>query len=153
MSTTTNLSTLKINYLTQTQYDTALSNNQINENEIYLTPNETVDLVVEQGTSGIWTYRKWSSGIAECWGSHSATISQLGGVLNGYSYSVAVDFPSNLFIDVPNVTYSAFLSNAYALTGTLNTSLTKNSVTLYAVSNTSGSKSSTWYIQVIGKWK
>lgn len=26
------------------------------------------DFIVEQGTSGIWTYRKWNSGIAECWG-------------------------------------------------------------------------------------
>lgn len=26
-----------------------------------------VDFVIEQGTSGIWNYRKWSSGIAECW--------------------------------------------------------------------------------------
>ena len=26
------------------------------------------DYVVAQGTSGIWTYRKWNSGIAECWG-------------------------------------------------------------------------------------
>ena len=26
------------------------------------------DFVVEQGTTGIWTYRKWNSGIAECWG-------------------------------------------------------------------------------------
>lgn len=25
------------------------------------------DYIVEQGTSGIWTYRKWASGIAECW--------------------------------------------------------------------------------------
>lgn len=38
MSTTTNLTTLKINYLTQAQYDDALANNQINEDEIYLTP-------------------------------------------------------------------------------------------------------------------
>ena len=30
---------------------------------------DVVDHVIEQGTSGIWTYRKWSSGIAECWGS------------------------------------------------------------------------------------
>lgn len=30
------------------------------------------DYVVEQGTSGIWTYRKWNSGIAECWGYWSA---------------------------------------------------------------------------------
>ena len=26
------------------------------------------DFVTEQGTSGIWTYRKWKSGINECWG-------------------------------------------------------------------------------------
>ena len=26
------------------------------------------DYIVEQGASGIWTYRKWNSGIAECWG-------------------------------------------------------------------------------------
>ena len=25
------------------------------------------DFVIQQGTSGIWTYRKWKSGIAECW--------------------------------------------------------------------------------------
>lgn len=33
-----------------------------------------VDFIVEQGTSGIWTYRKWNSGIAECWGRSSGTI-------------------------------------------------------------------------------
>ena len=38
MSTTTTLDTLKINYLTQAQYDEALENSEINENEIYLTP-------------------------------------------------------------------------------------------------------------------
>ncbi len=26
------------------------------------------DYIVEQGTNGIWTYRKWKSGLAECWG-------------------------------------------------------------------------------------
>lgn len=30
--------------------------------------------VEEQGTSGIWTYRKWSDGTAECWASYTATI-------------------------------------------------------------------------------
>lgn len=38
MATTTNLDTLKINYLTQSQYDTALANSQINTNELYFTP-------------------------------------------------------------------------------------------------------------------
>ena len=32
------------------------------------------DYVVEQGTSGIWAYRKWNSGIAECWGYYEKTI-------------------------------------------------------------------------------
>ena len=39
MATITNLNTLKINYLTQAQYETALGNNQIDENELYFTPN------------------------------------------------------------------------------------------------------------------
>lgn len=30
--------------------------------------------IVEQGTSGIWTYRKWSDGTAECWGRYGKTI-------------------------------------------------------------------------------
>lgn len=29
--------------------------------------------IIESGTSGIWTYRKWSDGIAECWGTSSGT--------------------------------------------------------------------------------
>lgn len=38
--TTTNLSTLKINYLTEEQYQDALENQEINEDEIYMTPGE-----------------------------------------------------------------------------------------------------------------
>ena len=33
------------------------------------------DYVIEQGASGIWTYRKWNSGIAECWGTYTGTVS------------------------------------------------------------------------------
>ena len=32
---------------------------------------QPIDYVVEQGKSGIWTYRKWASGIAECWGEYT----------------------------------------------------------------------------------
>lgn len=31
------------------------------------------DYVVDYGTSDIWTYRKWQSGIAECWGRRAWT--------------------------------------------------------------------------------
>lgn len=33
-----------------------------------LIKNKEVDYIVEQGTSGIWTYRKWNSGLLEYWG-------------------------------------------------------------------------------------
>lgn len=46
------------------------------------------DWVVEQGTSGIWTYRKWNSGIAECWGTKQ------GSVPSGWSNAgIAISYP------------------------------------------------------------
>lgn len=49
--TTTNLTTLKINYLTQAMYDDALSNGQINENELYCTPlNSLADMFYPVGS-------------------------------------------------------------------------------------------------------
>lgn len=32
--------------------------------------HSTSDYIVDQGTSGIWTYRKWNSGMAEVWGKY-----------------------------------------------------------------------------------
>lgn len=66
------------------------------------------DFVVEHGTSGIWTYRKWASGIAECWGtSDIVTVtswSQWGGmytasnVIQSYYYPVQFSAPPMLQI-------------------------------------------------------
>lgn len=51
MSTTTDLTTLKINYLTQAQYDAAKSGGTINENEIYMTPTGSlIDLFYPVGS-------------------------------------------------------------------------------------------------------
>ena len=40
MATTTDVPTLKINYLTKSQYDTAANNSQINANELYCVVEE-----------------------------------------------------------------------------------------------------------------
>ena len=45
MSTTTDLTTLKINYLTQEQYETALENEEIEDNELYFTDSAAVQTV------------------------------------------------------------------------------------------------------------
>lgn len=49
--TTTDLTTLKINYLTQAMFENALGNDEINDNELYLTPNDSVPLNVQITTS------------------------------------------------------------------------------------------------------
>lgn len=46
--------------------------------QLYLQYYDTepeVDHVVNYGSDGIWTYRKWFSGLAECWGTQSLTAS------------------------------------------------------------------------------
>lgn len=73
------------------------------------------DFVVEQGTSGVWTYRKWNSGTAELWGYGTAAyenVSVLGkeltypftltsalcgiGTLNSYGSNAAASLQWNL---------------------------------------------------------
>lgn len=58
------------------------------------------DYVVQQGTSGIWTYRKWASGVAECWGSYTTTG---GSSTEGSLYwkGTSTAYPSGLFIGTP----------------------------------------------------
>lgn len=50
MPTTTNLPQLKINYLTQAQYDAAVANDEIDENQLYFTPDEFLDKFYPVGT-------------------------------------------------------------------------------------------------------
>lgn len=48
---TTNLSTLKINYLTQQQYQQAAQNDQLRDNELYMTPGDTTECVEYTSTA------------------------------------------------------------------------------------------------------
>lgn len=51
------------------------SKNDFNFNvPVSIQGNAINDFVVAQGTSGIWTYRKWNSGVAECWGRTFQTV-------------------------------------------------------------------------------
>lgn len=109
-------------------------------------------LVVESGTSGIWRYRKWSDGTAECWGVYSATISHYATNFGGYGYYVDLTFPTGLFSSVYTVQYSAFIGGGFALTGTLTGAFDASHVRCFAIASTSGSQSSTWRAYVVGKW-
>lgn len=73
------------------------------------------DFVIQQGTSGIWTYRKWKSGTAECWGQYSFTtaISTAWGVLYESGAIALPNFPFT-FAEIPHVHISTENSN-YAM--------------------------------------
>lgn len=62
----------------------------------------SADYIVEQGTSNNWIYRKYNSGVAECWcqWTQSATFNDHSG--NGWFTSgFYATFPSGLFIAAP----------------------------------------------------
>ena len=64
------------------------------------------DYIVETATDGIWTYRKWNSGIAECWGTETINTA-FDGTAGGVSHSgikTAPNYPTGLFIDPPYLT-------------------------------------------------
>lgn len=58
------------------------------------------DYVVEQGTSGVWTYRKWQSGIAECWAEVTHTVGS--NYTEGNPVQIKENYPFT-FTDTPKV--------------------------------------------------
>lgn len=76
----------------------------------------SVDWIVEEGTDGIWTYRKWDSGIAECWGNKtgSTTFTRTWGSMYVCD-TVTVNFPSGLFLATPYVVYQSNTGNSQIL--------------------------------------
>lgn len=71
--------------------------------------NVNKDFVVERGTSGVWTYRKWNSGDAECWcrqaiSKSGAWVNWAGGIYLDSWAGTSYSFPSDLFNAVPTFT-------------------------------------------------
>ena len=112
------------------------------------------DYIIEQGTSGIWTYRKWASGIAECWGLWYGTLSHYGSALGGYAYnSGAISYPSGLFIAKPNAQFSGYIGSGFCLCGNILSNSSKDNIVCYAIATASGSQSCGFYIHSVGRWK
>lgn len=75
------------------------------------------DYIVEKGVGGtdnMYTYEKWHSGKAVCYGTFNVTVTQWvawGVWYEGKPYPGAKQFPTDLFIDIPMVWASAFINN------------------------------------------
>ena len=121
-----------------------------------------VDFVIENGTSGVWTYRKWYSGKAECWCTYASTVNSNAWTAWGSSYYApvlaekAIYFPFT-FTSVPqvykelgNVSGSMLLINGWNSTTT--TTYMGAVYGLRPVAPTSACYADL-YLYVIGNWK
>lgn len=111
------------------------------------------DFVVSHGTDGIWNYRKWDSGVSECWGTWVGTLTHYANPFSGfYGYYTTITFPDSLFISPPNATYTAGVGNAFAWAGAY-FGTTTTEMNCYAVAALSGSQTVRFSISVKGRWK
>ena len=76
---------------------------------INFTNGIVADFVIEQGTSGIWEYRKWYSGKVECWGKWAIGMytNNAWGTSLYYTKLDAHSFPSGLFTSAPKCQVTA----------------------------------------------
>lgn len=115
------------------------------------------DYIIDQGSLDIWTYRKWHSGIAECWArivQETISVSESWGAV--YSYDDAIK-PKNYpfsFSEIPTVTFGTELygNNYWLFTGTKKGTLT-TSPSVSVCRPTPASVIPTINIHVIGRWK
>ena len=124
----------------------------------YRTPAELLadlgaDYIVEQGTSNGWAYRKWSSGIAECWLLESKTITGSPGSIIGNAYYISTnltDFPA-IFSEPPRGYGSGRLGSGIGwLTCIPNK---KASITLFITGNENSTEATVDSLLLTGRWK
>ena len=162
MATTTDLTTLKINYLSQSQYDNALANNQINSDELYFTPADegvTINLngqnvqspsfyaPTDSGTAGNFL-KSGGSGVAPTWAALTSNevITALGSQTKNYvlaapsSANGTPSFRALVADDIPTLSITDKTSGTLTVArgGTGKTSWDINKITYASAANTLG---------------
>ena len=117
--------------------------------------NKEVDYIVEQGTSNGWAYRKWNSGIAECWleSNLSITGSTPVAYMNGsayYSYAT-FDLPFT-FTTRPRIVAEGNLGSGMGFVNFSSESGSR-SVTVYVTGNENDDIITIHAMIVTGRWK
>ena len=115
--------------------------------------SDMTDFIVEEATDGIWTYRKWNNGVAECWGKFTRDQSLAANAHVGIGGALPTFFVG----EAPIVTGSgggtsqprAFLTytNVYGTSGAYG-------IDCYIRNDGGSACSAQWaFFYVIGKWK
>lgn len=122
--------------------------------------NTEIDYIVSQGTSGDWIYRKWNSGVAECWCLHrdsNVSISSAWGNLFESARMGGLTYPSGLFNSTPVCTVQVQNSSKGAvlsleITGN-NASATATPYWAYTRATSATGTNITVGVHAVGKWK
>lgn len=113
------------------------------------------DYIVAQGTSGIWTYRKWAGGVAECWAKITQTVTPgdaWAGTLNLAPYVITVTTPIE-FTAIDCVNASAYVGSGHTITSSVSAT-TPNKISIPALSlYLTGQQECRAYVHVMGRWK
>ena len=121
-------------------------------NQIYIGGNP-VSVIEEEGTSGIWYYRKWSSGIAECWLLESKTITGSPGSIIGNAYYISTtltDFPA-IFSEPPRGYGSGRLGSGIGWLTCIPRE--KRAITLFITGNANSTEAHVDSVMLTGRWK
>lgn len=110
------------------------------------------DYIVEQGTSEIWTYKKWDSGIVEAWANVSTTqaiATALGGIYRAPN-KVTTNFPFTITEPKVHLASQSGVFNGAYITELSNTSFSWYPIK-YGKDTTSQVRTIAAYVN--GKWK
>ncbi len=113
------------------------------------------DYVIENGTSGNWTYRKWASGKAECWGYPSVSAAAPTKYSNLYFSGLHdFSFPTGLFTVGPSITVTVERGTNGLFFPSISSS-GASQVRIYLASASQETTAATTWFHIIaeGRWK
>ena len=132
------------------------------DGEILRSNGQAIPVIVDSGISGIWTYRKWSDGTAECWGNYEYEFSAnephsaSGGVYYVTDGIPAIQYPFT-FAQMP--VFTAFVYNngttgAYWVASRAN-GTTKAAPPMYLFRGNNNNNAGKYLISMVakGRWK
>lgn len=114
------------------------------------------DYVISEGTSGNWRYRKWASGVAECWGEVTANTAITDAI--GAMYMKVTDYfswPNALFSEAPRIVHATPITTAPLFSIIRGGDTTKNQFRMYLLYPERYENTVNWVIGVEAKarWK
>ena len=117
------------------------------------------DFVTEAGQSGIWTWRKWSSGISECFGNTGEAAYDVSSPWGALYYNSSGerlnsrDFPEGLFAEAPAVYPSVRRGETAPFLIPRDTPSKEHSPEYYLIYPTSGEHTVSIDLYCAGRWK